>query len=195
MLVLINDDEIRDERCNWRWDEMRDEMRDEIRWEMRWEINWEMRWDERWDEGWDEKLEEGWLLAQIVTSKWSIFLHARAALIGKYSSILTNGLIGNIPLKKKTFLMNAMILNMAYSFEKHRKPPKNSEKLHFFGSRPKLAVFQIFQDRFFWVPLISIQRGLVKAFILVPPRLASKSLISVSSYGWSKHQEIVLRLT
>ena len=70
---------------------------------------------------------------------------------------------------------------MMYSYEKHQKTLKSSI---FLCSRPKMAVFQIFQDRFFWVPLISIQEGLVKAFILVPPRLASKSLISVSSYGW-----------
>ena len=82
----------------------------------------------------------------------------RAAFNGKYSSFITNRLICNIPLKK--ILMNAMISNMVYSFEKHRKPPKNS--------RPKLAVFQIFQDTFFYGLLFSIQEGPVKVLTLVP---------------------------
>ena len=75
-----------------------------------------------------------------------------------------------------------MILNMAYSFEKHRKPPKNSEKLHFFGSRPKLAVFQIFQDTIFYGLLFSIQEGPVRVLTLVPSLFAAKIDLFGSSY-------------
>ena len=67
--------------------------------------------------------------------------------------------------------MNAMISNMAYSFEKHRKTLKSCI---FFGSRPNMAVFQIFQDRFFHGLLFSIREGLVKALIVVPSLFAAE---------------------
>ena len=67
--------------------------------------------------------------------------------------------------------MNAMILNMAYSFEKHQKTLK---RCIFFCSRPNMAVFQIFQDRFFHGLLFSIREGLVKALIVVPSLFAAE---------------------
>ena len=47
-----------------------------------------------------------------------------------------------------------------------------------------MAVFQIFQDRFFYELLISIQEGLLKALVLVPPLFAAENHHSVSSYQW-----------
>ena len=46
-----------------------------------------------------------------------------------------------------------------------------------------MAVFQIFQDTFFCGPLISIQEGLVKALILVPPLFAAETDLFGPSYG------------
>ena len=54
------------------------------------------------------------------------------------------------------------------------KTPKNSEKVHFFCSRPNMAVFQIFQDRFFDGLLFSIREGLVKALLVVPSLFAAE---------------------
>ena len=55
---------------------------------------------------------------------------------------------------------------------------KNIEKLwkvaFFFGSRPNMAIFQIFQDRFFHGLLFSIREGLVKALIVVPLLFAAE---------------------
>ena len=45
-----------------------------------------------------------------------------------------------------------------------------------------MGVFQIFQDRFFYELLISIQEGLLKALVLVPPLFAAENHHSVSSY-------------
>ena len=44
----------------------------------------------------------------------------------------------------------------------------------------KMAVFQIFQDRFFLGPLISTQKGVLKTYILVSSLLAAKNHPSVS---------------
>ena len=76
-------------------------------------------------------------------------------------------------LRKKTSFINTMISNTACSFEKHQKSSI------FLCSRPKMAVFQIFQDRFFHGPLISIREGLLRVFIQVPPLFASKNHLSV----------------
>ena len=61
---------------------------------------------------------------------------------------------------------------------------KNIEKLwkvaFFLCSRPKMAVFQIFQDRFFHGPLISIQEGLLKTYILVSSLFAAENVVCVS---------------
>ena len=46
-----------------------------------------------------------------------------------------------------------------------------------------MAVFQIFQDRFFQRPLISTQEGVLKTYILVSSLLASKNHLSVSILG------------
>ena len=67
--------------------------------------------------------------------------------------------------------MNAMILNKAYSFEKHQKTLKSCL---FFGSRPNMAVFQIFQDTFFHGLLFSIQEGPLKGLTLVPSLFAAE---------------------
>ena len=50
-----------------------------------------------------------------------------------------------------------------------------------------MGVFQIFQDRFFYELLISIQEGLLKALVLVPPLFAAENHHSVSSYGCERH--------
>ena len=81
-------------------------------------------------------------LALVTDSKAFIFSPAGATFDGKCSSIVTNRLYSNIS-QKKTLFINAMISNTAYAFEKHQK---NSI---FICSRPKMAVFQNFQDRFF----------------------------------------------
>ena len=118
------------------------------------------------------------MLAQILNSKF-IFPPAGAAFISKYSYITTNRLISNIPLKTKN-LMSTLISKIAYSLEKHQKTQKSRI---FLCSRPKMAVFQIFQDTFFCGPLISIQEGLVKSLIIVPPLFAAETELFGPSYG------------
>ena len=76
--------------------------------------------------------------------------------------------------------MSTLISKIAYSLEKHQKTQKSCI---FFCSRPNMAVFQIFQDTFFCGPLISIQEGLVKALILVPPLFAAETDLFGPSYG------------
>ena len=51
-----------------------------------------------------------------------------------------------------------------------------------------MAVFQIFQDTFFCGPLISIQEGLVKSLILVPPLFAAETDLFGPSYGCGAFQ-------
>ena len=169
-------DERRDKMRDQMRDEMKDEMRDEMRQELRWDESWLMRWKKRWGicHFWYSKIFIVFL-AQVTDCNWKAFIFppAGATFDGKCSSIVTNRLYSNISQKKTSFI-NTMISNTVYSFEKHKK---NSI---FLCSRPKTAVFQIFQDRFFHGLLISIREGLLRIFIQVPPLFASKNHLSVS---------------
>ena len=171
------------------WWEMKWEMRKEMRWdkrwderwvercemisEMRWEMRQEMRWEKSWDGRWDLKLDEGWLMAQVAisndfTSTWGVFN-------GKCSFIMTNRWNNNMIWKKHLlYALSAQIWRKNTKI--HTKTMKSSI---FSCSRPKMDVFQIFQDRFFHGILISIQEGLAKTLILVPPLFASKNHVSV----------------
>ena len=170
----------------WMKDEMRGEIRLVIRWEIRWKMRWEMRWDETRVEMRQEMIDEikeemrhlPFLIFKnlylFFSTNWKAFIFppAGATFDGECSSIATFRPYSNISQKKKKFI-NTMISNTAYSFEKHQKSSI------FLCSRPKMAVFLIFQDRFFHGPLISIREGLLRVFIQVPPLFASRNHLSV----------------
>ena len=156
--------------------EMRDDIRDEMRDETRDEMGEEMRWEKRWDGRWDEKLDEGWLMAQVAISKDFTFPPTWGVFNGKCSSIMTNRWNNDMIWKKKHLLYTLS----AQIWRKNAKiHPKTMKSSIFSCSRPKMDVFQIFQDRFFHGILISIQEGLAKTLILVPPLFASKNHVSV----------------
>ena len=74
-------------------------------------------------------------------------------------------------------------------FQSFTKNTENYSKIAFFlCSRPKMAIFQIFQARFFDGHFFGLQEGSMKSEILLPPLVAFESLPSVSSLGWHGSQ-------